>query len=774
MSLNRSIDHLIKSDRSWVWVVASIWVFFVFSLLLVCARFAINLSSNQLTVLPLGGEHQLRSFQPFDTDGADQTASSAIGMQSVTFVNGRPVMVYLFAPSKLYPTEGYLQLDNSGKDLSWQRVSGQDGIWLSKNFSDVHGIYAGMHMDIGSKQYRVNGVISAHSFVPYGLGAFMPIIILNESELDAAGLLTPASRTDYFYFSNKVDDKVLMRYRDAANVVKTQARSNVSVLQNVTHLYQWLDIFLSLLLTWFCYGLYCAFSHHKTEINSARITAFYLGLSHSMWLQRLRWSIAKYSLIPIVLLFAFAGSMLDTSEVIMFGVIVYLFGVIAVSSYTQAGESSRLISKLAVIFFSIFVVWLGWFQYAFNDLMKMIGYALMFVLFWVLVMSFVFRIFPGLHRLLKGSSRMKLKVFIVGCRLAYGKYRTSSLWLAATLSIFLVVLFSSVTTNLLIVTASKLEGNADNIFMINVLPSQVDALKGKIGQNRPFYPMVKGRLRSINGVPVKLSDYDGWTQSSALKRDLNISYMDHLPEGNALSSGRYPDDGISIEKRLAEKLNVAIGDRLTFDLYGDVVTLPITSLRHVEWRQLSPNFFMIFPRNVLEKYPSSYLSSFFWRAENSSPELMQELASSYPNLSFFFIDEILNMARSWIEVGERYIQLLSIAVGIYTVYMYVLLFLSQRRFQAVDQNKMYVLGMSHRDVRAVWHYEQAGMLATAYVTGYSAAKVIGAAISLSMFGVTGVFFVSSDIPVFILYCLICLVVVWLVDSMSLNKDKGLV
>ena len=93
----------------------------------------------------------------------------------------------------------------------------------------------------------------------------------------------------------------------------------------------------------------------------------------------------------------------------------------------------------------------------------------------------------------------------------------------------------------------------------------------------------------------------------------SLAYLNPLifPEHNVLVGGLWNDHGVSVEKGIARRLGLALGDQLTFTIYGTDITLPISSVREVDWQSLRANFYFIFPKGTLSAFPLSYMTSFF-------------------------------------------------------------------------------------------------------------------------------------------------------------------
>lgn len=84
------------------------------------------------------------------------------------------------------------------------------------------------------------------------------------------------------------------------------------------------------------------------------------------------------------------------------------------------------------------------------------------------------------------------------------------------------------------------------------------------------------------------------------------------PDHNPIVAGNWPPkaDEVSMEEGLAKRLNVALGDTVTF--MGDTreFRAKVTSLRKVDWESLRPNFYFIFPEGALDGQPAELAYQF--------------------------------------------------------------------------------------------------------------------------------------------------------------------
>ena len=214
-----------------------------------------------------------------------------------------------------------------------------------------------------------------------------------------------------------------------------------------------------------------------------------------------------------------------------------------------------------------------------------------------------------------------------------------TLMLAATLIL--------VRTSLLDDWQSQLPEDTPNHFLINIAPEavdEVDAFWAERGHPlEKLYPMVRGRLTELNGKPVKEAVTKD-ERVGALNRELNLTWMEELPEDNGIVAGQWftngQTDGVSIEAELAGKLGVEVGDELGFTIGSEKITETVTSIRTVQWDSMKPNFYMAFPPGGgLEDMPATWITAFYLPADLKSQ--LNDFSRRFPTVSVLEIDHVI-------------------------------------------------------------------------------------------------------------------------------------
>lgn len=224
---------------------------------------------------------------------------------------------------------------------------------------------------------------------------------------------------------------------------------------------------------------------------------------------------------------------------------------------------------------------------------------------------------------------------------------------------------------------NQLPKDAPNYFVLNVLPDQKDAFAQQISKlsphAAPLYPVVPGRLMNINDEPVNNFVTKDSRGENATRRDLNLTWAANLPEGNTLTAGNWwPANvetsavpGVSIETKLAESLQIKLGDKLSFTVGGLSRDAVVTSLRDVNWDTFQPNFFIIFQPGTLQDLPTTYMTSFYLPAGNDKQ--IVELSRTFPAISILGVEALLAQVRSILDqvtLAVQFVLLFVLAAGV--------------------------------------------------------------------------------------------------------------
>lgn len=241
-----------------------------------------------------------------------------------------------------------------------------------------------------------------------------------------------------------------------------------------------------------------------------------------------------------------------------------------------------------------------------------------------------------------------------------------SMTIAIGIGVMVVTTVSLVKQALLAQVGENRPTDAPTFFFIDIQPDQadgmVDLLRRRSGDSAPqLTPLVRSRLSAVKGEPVKfepLSEEDAQREKSVqreerrrkwfLTREYVLTFLQDLPKDNKVIQGEWWKPGqvlttpsISIEEDAARQLGVTIGDTIELDIQGVPITGTISSIRAVEWGNMSTNFFMIFSPGALEGAPHTYVATARVAPSDEVP-LQQAVVAAFPNVTAINIGDVLD------------------------------------------------------------------------------------------------------------------------------------
>lgn len=240
-------------------------------------------------------------------------------------------------------------------------------------------------------------------------------------------------------------------------------------------------------------------------------------------------------------------------------------------------------------------------------------------------------------------------------RLSQEQGQTSAQLLAFSLTFMAMAIVLLLRTDLLKRWQQQLPEDTPNYFALNIQPSEVEGFRDFLERNNieksQLFPIVRGRLTHINGVPAQAAVTTEQRGHNSLNRELSLTWSADYPEANELVSGQWWQEGatneLSVEMSIVEHLGVGMGDELTFSISGQDITATITNLRDADWESFRPNFYMIFPEGVLNHLPATWLNSFHLPEERRL--LLNDLVREYPTVTLLDLEAVISQVRAMVK-----------------------------------------------------------------------------------------------------------------------------
>ena len=325
----------------------------------------------------------------------------------------------------------------------------------------------------------------------------------------------------------------------------------------------------------------------------------------------------------------------------------------------------------------------------------------------------------------KSPAWLMLATRQISARPAYAMVQVSAL-AVGLLALALLVLLR---TDLISSWRNATPANAPNRFVINIQPAQsqafLDTLKQANVSNFDWYPMMRGRLVAVNSQGVSAEDYAEERAKRFVDREFNLTYSDTLPVNNPIVAGEWqPEEpnAMSVDELLAKTLGLKLGDVLRFDIAGLLYESRITSIRHVDWSSMRVNFFVIIPRGQMDDVPTTYIAAF------RAPEVQgfdNNLLKQFPNVTNVDMGAALKQVQGVLEqvVGAvEFLFLFTLATGLVVLFAAVT---ATREERAREYAVLRALGASNRLLAQVQRAELAGVGALAGFLATSVAVAMG-------------------------------------------------
>jgi putative ABC transport system permease protein len=278
--------------------------------------------------------------------------------------------------------------------------------------------------------------------------------------------------------------------------------------------------------------------------------------------------------------------------------------------------------------------------------------------------------------------------------------------------------------------------DAPNRFVINVQPDQAAAFQAQLAAagvtGHDWFPMIRGRVVSINDEAVGTRYALDERARRTVEREFNLSHVGQMPMHNQVVEGNWvPEEAgaLSIEQGVAETMGVKLGDRLRFDIAGQLVEGRITSIRKVDWGSMRANFFVLFPHDKMPELPSTFMAAFRAPDAAISPGFDNALTAQFPNITVVDVSASVRQLQAVLDQVIRAVEFLfafTLATGLAVLFAAVS---ATRESRAREYAVMRACGAGARLLGQVQRAELLGVGALAGLLATLAAAAVGSALA---------------------------------------------
>ncbi|MEZ9231652.1 ABC transporter permease [Vibrio amylolyticus] len=645
---------------------------------------------------------------------------------TMAFSDSEMQLVSVKAVEGNYPLRGTMRLGTSSGEK--QNVS-QNELWLDSRLLSQLNVAIGDTLAIGDADFKVTGTILEEPGLSFNPFQQMPTVLIHYSDIAQTGAIQVGSRVRYQWFLNgkgeeldQLKQEVTLtpseRWRDTNSASRTS-----DVFTNTTQ-YLSLSVAIVILMAAATLVLTC-----QNYVASRRTT---LAMLKSLGATK-RW-LSHWLLLQISILLLISTAVGYSSGILLeyllrlpltdilpedlpsYGSAPFVFslatcGLIAIPAIgipllnlmnTGAAEAMQPsnTSTAKRTYYGLIMVPIVplLVYYASNTMVWLLLGGLVGILVVLGVISLL------LIRLLSKFPLPPTYQLALN-RIHRTPVMTGMQYSALGLSLMLMATLWLVRTDLLQDWQQTLPADAANAFALNISEFEKDNYLSQLDDNNversQAYPIIRGRLTQINGVDAKAKE-GAEEQSDALRRELNFTWGETLPDYNPVLEGEWSTvKGVSVESEVARDLGIRIGDTLTFTVSAQVIEAKVNSIRQVEWREMKPNFYFIFSPDLMSSHMASYLVSF--RLEDSHQELVSNLSRQFPTVSLM---DIRQMGSKIEQLLKQFVWAITLLAGLGGVAGLLLIFtllqlsLSQRQLEL----RLYrTLGATHKFInRTIW------------------------------------------------------------------------
>jgi putative ABC transport system permease protein len=232
---------------------------------------------------------------------------------------------------------------------------------------------------------------------------------------------------------------------------------------------------------------------------------------------------------------------------------------------------------------------------------------------------------------------------------------TSSVVLSLGLGLALLVTVIEIDGNLRRQFLAALPERAPAFFFLDIPAAEAGRFDDSIRVHAPGatlerVPMLRGRIVTANGTAaeaLKPAPSAAWV----LQSDRGITYSNEVPPGSRVVEGEWwkPDDQgparVSFEKRIADGLGLKVGDIVTVNVLGRLITARIANLRALDWQSLGINFVMVFSPGTFRDAPHTDIATLTYPGGSTTAQeiaLLKAMADDFPSVTAVRVREALD------------------------------------------------------------------------------------------------------------------------------------
>ncbi|TNH85345.1 cell division protein FtsX [Aeromonas hydrophila] len=737
-----------NGELRWFVLALALSVACVLSVALVADRLDAGLKASGRDFI--GADRVLRSATPAPAAWLEQAAKAGLEVQttvsfnSMLFHGDALQLASIRAVSEDFPFYGQLE-------LSPQRAPAPGEIWLSARVMQLLAAKPGDELEVGNTVLKVAGVLGQEPDQGFSPFLLAPRALIHSADVEATGALLPGSRQQWRYLFKGSREQVAEyerwlkpRLKAGQKLIKPDDQGSQvgRSLANAERFFR-LASLAGVLLGALAMGIAVRhFAERQTNMVALLKT---LGAS-----RRSLWQLMGTLLLSLTLVGALLGLVAGSA---MQWLTLHLLGNLLPADLPPPSWRPFALGLAVAFFITLLLAFVPFLRLLKVPPLRVLRRELeagippwlalpvallgLFGLVWAFtadatlalgliggmgllmgLLALIASLLLRLGRRVQGPHALRLAISHLSRERGSGLFQLAGFALA----LMLFGLLWAARVDLLGEFSARLPADAPNRFLVNVADGEREGILADLRQagavTSDFYPMVRGRLVSIASEAVRDTDEDG---REGVNRELNFTTTATLPPDNTLTAGRWLDGPgqVSVDKDLAKRLDIALGDTLGFTIEGRSFKAQVTSLRAIKWDNMRPNFYMIFSPDVLAPFSQTWLGSYRLPEQGRVAEV--ELIRRHPTVSLIDVDDLIVRLTA---VSDQVSRALGLMLGLVTVAA-LLVLLTQTQASMAHRRRelllMRTLGAGSELLRKMLRWE---LVASGLLAGLCAAMVV--------------------------------------------------
>jgi putative ABC transport system permease protein len=231
---------------------------------------------------------------------------------------------------------------------------------------------------------------------------------------------------------------------------------------------------------------------------------------------------------------------------------------------------------------------------------------------------------------------------------------TPTVVLSLGLGLAVLVTVTLIEGNLRHQLSAALPQRAPSFFFVDIQAEEGDRFEAFVRARAPSAlidraPIMRGRIvaaKEIKAEDLRPAANAAWV----LQSDRGITYSDAVPQGSRVVEGEWwnaNDQGppkISMEKRIADGLGLAVGDEIVVNVLGRNIAARIANLRVLDWQSLGINFVLVYSPATFRGAPHTDLATLTYPTGSTAAEetaLLKAVAEAFPAVTTVRVKDAL-------------------------------------------------------------------------------------------------------------------------------------